>query len=172
VPRRLIGVAAIVVFAAASGTGAYLIQRQPPFIALEVDQAPRHAATTIVEPSVDAEPVTARMDGPSRIEHPSVAVQTETAAPARIEPLQPAAQAAAPPRAVPPTPVAAFTATRGSTARGTRHARNTAATLPVPVRGGSSDTVRPPPAPAQPGACTATVAALGLCQAPSAQPKE
>ena len=173
VPRRLLGVAAIVVFAAASGTGAYLIQRQPPFIALEVDQAPRHAATTtIVEPSVDAEPVTARMAGPSRIEHPSEAVQTEAAAPARIEPFEPVAQAAAPPRAVPPTPVAAFTATRGSTARGARHARNTAAALPAPIRGGSSDTVRPPPAPAPPGACTATVAALGLCQAPSAQPKE
>jgi len=173
VPRRLLGVAAIVVLAAASGIGAYLIQRPQPFIALDANPAPRHAtAATIFEPSVDAEPVAARMTSPSRIEHPSEAVQTEAEAPARVESLQPAAQAAAPPRAVPPAPVvAALTAPRGGSARGTRNARNmTAATLPAPIRGGS-DSVRPP-TPAPPGACTATVAALGLCQAPSAQPKE
>jgi len=174
VPRRLVGVAAIVVFAAASGTGAYLIQRQPPFIALEVGQAPRHAATTIVEPSVDAEPITARMAGPSRIEEPpSEPVRAEAAAPAHIEPLPPAALPTAPPRAAPPPPVVAAlpTTTRGGSARGTRHTRNTTATtLPAPLRGGS-DSIRPP-TPAPPGACTATVAALGLCQAPSAQPKE
>jgi hypothetical protein len=173
VPRRLVGVAAIVVFVAASGTGAYLIQRQPPFIALEADPAPRHAAA-IVETPVDPEPVTARTADPSRIEQPpSEPLRTEAAAPVHIELLQPAAQAAAPPRAAPPPPVvAALTTTRGGSARGTRHARNTtAATLPVPIRGGSSDTVRPP-TPAPPGACTATVAALGLCQAANAQPKE
>ena len=173
VPRRLLGVAAIVVLAAASGTGAYLIQRPQPFIALDANPAPRHTAA-IVEPSVDAEPVTAGIADPSRIEPP---VRTEAAAPVHIESLQqPAAQAVAPPKAAPPPPpvVAAVTTARGGTPRGTRHARNTtAATLPAPIRGGSSDTVRPlPPTPAPPGACTATVAALGLCQATSAQPKE
>lgn len=171
VPRRLVGVSAIVVFAAVSGTGAYLMQRQPPFIALEAAPVPRHAAA-IAEPPVDAEPVTARLADPSRIEQASEPVRTEAAAPASIEPLQPATQAAAPPRAAPPPPVvAALPATRGGSSRGTRNARNAAATLPAPIRDGS-DAARPPPTPARPGACTATVAALGLCQAANAQPKE
>ena len=162
VPRRLIGIAAIVVLAAASGTGAYLIQRPQPFIALDANPASRH--TGIVEPQADAEPVTDRMT--------SEAVRTEAAAPASIEPLQPAAaQAAAPPRAAPPPAVvAALTATRGATARGARHTRNTVATPQAPIRDGSDTARPPPPTPARPGACTATVAALGLCQAANAQP--
>jgi len=172
VPRRLVGVSAIIVFAAVSGTGAYLMQRQPPFIALEAAPVPRHAAA-IAEPPVDAESVTARMADPPRIEQTPEPVRTEAAAPARIEPLQPTAQPAAPTRAAPQSPpvVAALTATRGGNSRGTRHARNAAATLPAPIRDGP-DTARPPPTPARPGACTATVAALGLCQAANAQPKE
>ena len=168
-PRRLLGTAAIVVFAAASGTGAYLVQRPPPFIALEANPAPRDVTTAIVEPSAGTGRSTARLADPSRAELPD-AVRAEAAAPASIiEPLEPAAQAVAPPRAAPPLPTAALTATRGSAARGTRSARNAAAPLPAPLSG-ASDTRRPTPA--QPGACTATVAALGLCQAPSAQSKE
>ena len=169
VPRRLLGAAAIVAFAAIAGAGAYLIQRPPPFIAMETDPVRRHA--DIVEPQADAESVTTRLAGPSRTEPPD-AVRPEARPPAVTEPLEPATQTAAPTTATPPPPTAAWTAARGSTARGTRNTRHAAAPVSVPIRSEPPDTVQPPK-PVQPGTCTATLAALGLCQAAaSAQAKE
>jgi len=170
VPRRLLGAAAIAAFTAIAGAGAYLIQRPPPFIALETDPARGQAALAAPEPQIRAEPVTARLAGPSPADAPPDAVRPDAGPLAATELLEPAAQAAAPPMATPP-PTATLTAARGNTARGTRNARHTTAPVPVPIRSEPLDPVRPSP-PAQPRACTATVAALGLCQAASAQPKE
>ena len=173
VPRRLLGAAAIAAFAAIAGAGAYLIQRPPPFIAMEADPARGQAALAVPEPQARAEPVTARLAGTSSTEPPPDAVRPDARPLANTEALEPAAQAAAPPTATPPSPVAALTAARGSTARGARNTRHTTAPVPVsvPIRGEPPDAVRPS-IPPRPGTCTATLAALGLCQAASAQPKE
>ena len=174
-PRRLLGAAAIAAFTVVTAAGAYLIQRPPPFLAMETGLAQRPVAVTVAETPVQAEPVGTHMAGPSRTDALN-AVRLDVSAPASIDPLEPAAQPAAAPTAAPPASPApspaTLTAARSSTTRGTPNTRQTApAPVSVPIRREPPDTVRPP-TPAQPGACTATVAALGLCQAARAQPKE